>query len=63
LGYGKDPKLNHAFEYILEKQDAHGRWILENSLNRMWVEVEKKKEPSKWITLRALRALKRAGEA
>lgn len=62
LGYGKDPKLNRAFEYILGKQDDQGRWKLENTLNRMWVEIEKKKEPSKWITLRALRVLKRAGE-
>lgn len=60
LGYGKDPRLNNAFEYILDKQDDHGRWRLENTLNRMWVEIEAKKEPSKWVTLRALRVLKRA---
>ena len=63
LGHGKDPRLNHAFEFILDKQDDHGRWKLENTLNRMWVEIEKKKEPSKWITLRALRVLKRAGKS
>jgi hypothetical protein len=62
LGYGKDPRLAHVFEFILEKQDDQGRWRLENTLNRMWVEIEVKKEPSKWVTLRALRALKRAGE-
>jgi len=47
----------------LSKQDDQGRWKLENTLNRMWVEIEKKKEPSKWVTLRALRVLKEAGEA
>jgi hypothetical protein len=52
--------LANAFEFILEKQDDQGRWRLENTLNRMWVEIEVKKEPSKWVTLRALRALKRA---
>jgi hypothetical protein len=63
LGYGKDPRLTHVFELILGKQDDYGRWVLENTLNRMWVEIEKKKEPSKWVTLRALRVLKRAEEA
>lgn len=61
LGYGADPRLSNAFEMILSKQDDQGRWKLENTLNRMWVEIEKKKEPSKWVTLRALRVLKRAG--
>jgi hypothetical protein len=32
---------------------------MENSLNgKMWVDIEEKKKPSKWVTLRALRALK-----
>jgi hypothetical protein len=62
LGYGKDPRLSNAFELILSKQDDQGRWKLENTLNRMWVEIERKKEPSKWVTLRALRVLKRVGE-
>lgn len=60
LGYAGDPRLENALQYILEKQDAQGRWKLENSMNRMWFEVEKKKEPSKWITLRVLRVLKRS---
>jgi hypothetical protein len=29
----------------------------------MWVDIESKKQPSKWITLRALRVLKRTGQA
>ena len=28
---------------------------------KMWVDVEKKGQPSKWVTLRALRVLKAAG--
>lgn len=63
LGYGKDSRLSNAVELILSKQDDQGRWKLENTLNRMWVEIEKEKEPSKWVTLRALRVLKRAGES
>lgn len=58
LGYGNDPRLNNAFQLILSKQDVRGRWKLENSLNgKMWADIEKKGRPSKWVTLRALRAL------
>jgi hypothetical protein len=59
LGHGDDPRLGNAIQFILGKQDEQGRWKLENTMNRMWVEIEKKREPSKWVTLRALRALKR----
>lgn len=62
LGYGNDSRLVNVFQLILNKQDRHGRWQLENSLNRkMWVDIESKGQPSKWITLRVLRLLKRAG--
>jgi hypothetical protein len=59
LGYGKDPRLSNALDYILNKQDSQGRWRLENSLNsRMWVSIERRGQPSKWITLRVLQLLK-----
>ena len=61
LGYGADPGLQKTMEFILGKQDGQGRWKLENTMNRMWFEVEEKREPSKWTTLRALRVLKGAG--
>ncbi|NIM96349.1 MAG: nitrogen fixation protein NifH [Anaerolineales bacterium] len=57
MGYGDDPRLKNAIEYILGKQDDQGRWKMENTLNRMWVPIEEKKVPSKWVTLRALRVL------
>ncbi len=61
LGYGSDPRLAHALQLILDKQDARGRWKLENTLNgKMWMDVEEQGQPSKWITLRALRVLKRS---
>jgi len=35
---------------------------MENSLNgKMWADIEEKGLPSKWITLRVLRMLKRMG--
>jgi hypothetical protein len=59
LRYSDDLRLKHAFEFILSKQDARGRWKLENTLNgKMWADIEKKGQPSKWVTLRALRALR-----
>ena len=59
LGYGHDPRLSNALDYILSKQDSQGRWRLENTLNtKMWVSIEQRGRPSKWITLRALRVLK-----
>jgi hypothetical protein len=61
LGYGSDPRLNNAIQFILGKQNAQGRWKLENSINgKMWIDIEKKGKPSKWVTLRALRVLKRS---
>jgi hypothetical protein len=36
---------------------------LENTLNgKMWVDIEQKGKPSKWVTLRALRVLKRVAQ-
>lgn len=58
LGYGSDPRLANAIQFILGKQDAQGRWKLENNLNgKMWVDIERKGQPSKWVTLRAMRVL------
>jgi hypothetical protein len=60
LGYGNDPRLANALDFILSKQDAQGRWKLENSLNgKMWTDIEEKKKLSKWVTLRVLRVLTR----
>jgi hypothetical protein len=61
LGYGDDPRLSNALQLILSKQDAQGRWKLENALSgKMWVDIEENGKPSKWVTLRALRLLKNA---
>jgi hypothetical protein len=61
-GYGQDLRLANAFDFILSKRDDEGRWPLENALNgKMWADIEEKRKPSKWVTLRALRVLKGAG--
>jgi hypothetical protein len=59
LGYGHDPRLAHALAIIREKQDAHGRWSLEyDYAGKTWGDFGAKKQPNKWVTLRALRVLK-----
>jgi hypothetical protein len=58
LGCGDDPMLHDAHQFIMNKQDRQGRWIMEKTLNgKMWVDIEERGQPSKWVTLRALRAL------
>ena len=58
LGYGVDPRLNNARQFISGKRDDQGRWMMEKSLNgKMWIDIEEKGKPSKWITLQALCAL------
>ena len=63
LGYGRDPRLANALEFIREKQDQQGRWSLDyNYLGKSWVDIGEKRQPDKWVTLRALRVLKSARE-
>jgi hypothetical protein len=59
LGYGSDPRLAGALALVRAKQDEQGRWPLEyDYTGKTWVEFGKKKQPNKWVTLRALRVLK-----
>ena len=59
LGYAGDPRLSNALEMIRNKQDEDGRWALEyDYTGKTWVEFGDKKQPNKWVTLRALRVLK-----
>lgn len=61
LGYGRDSRLADALALIIEKQDSNGRWALEyDYTGKTWVDFGKKKQPNKWVTLRALRVLKAA---
>jgi hypothetical protein len=59
LGYN-DPRMQEAVDVVVSKQNNQGKWLLENSFNgRYQVNIEKKGTPSKWITLNALKVLKR----
>jgi hypothetical protein len=58
LGYGKDPRLANALQLIRDKQDDRGRWPMEYSYaGKTWVDFGPKKQPNKWVTLRAMRVL------
>lgn len=59
LGYAADPRLTNALNIIREKQDVNGRWVLEyDYAGKTWAEFGKKKQPNKWVTLRAAWVLK-----
>lgn len=59
-----DDRMQPAIDIVLEARQPDGRWLLENTYNgKMWVDIEEKRKPSKWITLRAIRTLKRLGIA
>nr|MDO8099252.1 nitrogen fixation protein NifH [Candidatus Njordarchaeota archaeon] len=59
LGY-RDKRMQEAVDLLVSKQDSQGRWNLDNTFNgRFQLNIERKGQPSKWITLNALRVLKR----
>jgi hypothetical protein len=59
LGY-IDRRMQEAMDLVVSKQDERGRWNLENTFNgRFQVNIEQKGKPSKWITLNAVRVLRR----
>jgi hypothetical protein len=61
LGYGRDPRLGNALQTIRDKQDADGRWALEyDYAGKTWLDFGAKKQPNKWVTLRAAWVLKNA---
>jgi hypothetical protein len=55
-GYARDPRFTPLLELFLDRQDEHGRWLC-GSVSRTWP-IEKRNQPSKWVTLDALRMLR-----
>lgn len=56
-GYAHDPRFAALLKLALDRQDDQGRWLC-GSVSRTWP-IEKRNQPSKWVTLDALRVLKR----
>lgn len=57
----KDSRMDEAISIVNARQDDMGRWIVENTYNsdRLLIPFGQKGEHSKWLTLRAMRVLKR----
>jgi hypothetical protein len=56
----RDIRMQEAIDLVVSKQDKEGRWKLESTFNgRFQTNIEQKGNQSKWITLRALKVLKR----
>jgi len=61
LGYAQDPRLENAIQLIKDKRDLDGKWLLEYGYSgKTWVDFGPKKEPNKWVTIRAYQVLKHA---
>ncbi len=58
-GYARDLRFLPLLQLVLGRQDGQGRWLC-GSVSRTWP-IEKRNQPSKWVTLDALRVLKQAG--
>ena len=58
-GYARDARFLPLLKRILDCQDDQGRWEC-GSVSRTWP-IEKRNRPSKWITLDALRVIKKVG--
>ena len=64
LGYAKDAQLRNTLALIRDEQDADGRWAQEYGYpDKTWVDFGAKRQPNKWVTLRAMRVLQAAGYA
>ena len=56
----RDERMQGSIDLVLGAQEAEGRWLLANTFNgKMWADIEEKGQPSKWVTLRAVRVLRR----
>ncbi len=55
-----DERMREGYQLIEKKQKSDGCWELQNTYNgKMIVSIEKKNEPSRWITAKALKVLDR----
>jgi len=55
----RDERFREAIELVRNKRKPDGRWVMAQGMQgRIFFELEKAGEPSRWNTLRALRVLK-----
>lgn len=58
-GASGDRRLENAVDWLLEQQDAQGRWPNQfRYTGKMHIDIDRGRGPSRWVTLRACRVLK-----
>jgi len=63
-GASGDERLNEAYSLLLGNRRKDGRWLLQNKHpGKVFFEMERAGQPSRWNTLRALRCLRRRPSA
>ncbi len=63
VGETRRPEYEAALALVESAADKDMRWTLRNTFNgRMLADIERRGEPSKWLTLRALQVLKAFGD-
>ncbi len=56
----KDDRMQESIDLVSSAQGEDGKWLLKNTYNgKMYCDIDVKNNASKWITLRALRVLRR----
>ncbi len=56
----KDRRMQESIDLVISSKTPDSRWLLKNTFNgKMLCDIDEKNKPSKWITLRALRVLRR----
>ncbi len=60
-GRGEQVNVRSAIQWLLDKRDPTGRWILKHTPGKMWASCGGVGRPNKWVTLRALHLLKMLG--
>jgi len=62
-GMAADPRLDRAVDWVAAQQDSQGRWANRYSYaGKLVIDIDRQGQPSKWVTLRACRILKRVAE-
>jgi len=55
----RDERIQDALEVLMSKQGQDGRWVLEKTPGNMHTGFGTRGRPNKWVTLNAMRVLKR----
>jgi hypothetical protein len=54
----KTKEIEVGIAKLLSLQTSQGKWVMQDSLNgKMWVDVEQRGKPSRWLTLKACEVL------